>query len=137
MPQAAPRPPTRRAAPQRSHGAFRGAQGPARCVILSSHHIPQANAFVERAAAQLGGIPITSWFEILFDMPMTAHCIGGAVMGKTAADGVIDPQHRVFGYHNLFVIDGSAIGANLGVNPSLTITALAERAMTFIPAKAA
>jgi cholesterol oxidase len=98
-------------------------------------NIPQANAFVERAAAQLGGIPITSWFEILFDMPMTAHCIGGCVMGTDPAHGVIDAQHRVFGYRGLYVVDGAAVGANLGVNPSLTITALAERAMSFIPAK--
>ena len=96
-------------------------------------NIPQANAFVERAAAEFGGIPITSWFEILFDMPMTAHCIGGCVMGTDAAHGVIDAQHRVFGYRGLYVVDGSAVGANLGVNPSLTITALAERAMSFIP----
>ena len=96
-------------------------------------NIPQANAFVERAAAEFGGIPITSWFEILFDMPMTAHCIGGCVMGSDAAHGVIDAQHRVFGYRGLYVVDGSAVGANLGVNPSLTITALAERAMSFIP----
>jgi cholesterol oxidase len=100
-------------------------------------NIPQANAFVERAARELGGIPITSWFEILFDMPMTAHCIGGCVMGADAAHGVIDARHRVFGYQGLYVVDGSAVGANLGVNPSLTITALAERAMSFIPAKLA
>jgi cholesterol oxidase len=100
-------------------------------------NIPQANAFVARAAAQLGGIPITSWFEILFDMPMTAHCIGGCVMGADAAHGVIDAQHRVYGYDGLYVVDGSAVGANLGVNPSLTIAALAERAMTFIPPKRA
>ena len=96
-------------------------------------NIPQANAFAEKAAAKFGGIPITSSSEILFDMPMTAHCIGGCVMGKDASHGVIDAQHRVFGYQNLFVVDGSAVGANLGVNPSLTITALAERAMSFIP----
>jgi cholesterol oxidase len=100
-------------------------------------NIPQANAFVARAAAQLGGIPITSWFEILFDLPMTAHCIGGCVMGADAAHGVIDAQHRVYGYDGLYVVDGSAVGANLGVNPSLTIAALAERAMTFIPPKRA
>jgi cholesterol oxidase len=100
-------------------------------------NIPHANAFVERAAAQLGGTPITSWFEILFDMPITAHCIGGCVMGADAAHGVIDAQHRVFGYHGLYIVDGSVVGANLGVNPSLTITALAERAMSFIPAKLA
>jgi cholesterol oxidase len=66
---------------------------------------------------------------------MTAHIIGGCVMGTTAADGVINAQHRVFGYRNLYVIDGSAVGANLGVNPSLTITALAESAISFIPSK--
>ena len=98
-------------------------------------NIPQANAFAERAAAKFGGIPITSSSEILFDIPMTAHCIGGCVMGRDASQGVIDGQHRVFGYQNLYVVDGSAVGANLGVNPSLTITALAERAMTFIPPK--
>jgi cholesterol oxidase len=99
-------------------------------------NIPQANAFAHRAAEQLGGIAITSTSEILFDMPMTAHCIGGCVMGADAEHGVIDAQHRVYGYDNLYVIDGSAVGANLGVNPSLTITALAERAMSFIPNKA-
>ncbi len=98
-------------------------------------NIPQANAFAEHAAAKFGGIAITSSSEILFDMPMTAHCIGGCVMGSDASQGVIDGQHRVYGYQNLYVVDGSAVGANLGVNPSLTITALAERAMSFIPAK--
>ena len=98
-------------------------------------NIPLANTFTERAAAKFGGIPITSTSEILFDLPMTAHCIGGCVMGRDAAHGVIDAQHRVFGYRGLYVIDGAALGANLGVNPSLTITALAERAMTFIPPK--
>jgi cholesterol oxidase len=98
-------------------------------------NIPAANAFAEAAAAKFKGIPITSASEILFDMPMTAHCIGGAVMGVDAEHGVIDGQHRVYGYKGLYVVDGSAVGANLGVNPSLTITALAERAMTFIPPK--
>jgi cholesterol oxidase len=98
-------------------------------------NIPQANELALRAARELGGIAITSTTEILLDMPMTAHCIGGCVMGEDAARGVIDARHRVFGYHNLYVVDGSAVGANLGVNPSLTITALAERAMSFIPAK--
>ncbi|HEX2687567.1 MAG TPA: GMC family oxidoreductase [Kofleriaceae bacterium] len=98
-------------------------------------NIPAANEFAVKAAKAMNGIPITSSTEILFDTPMTAHCIGGCVMGATAAEGVIDHQHRVHGYHNLYVVDGSAVGANLGVNPSLTITALAERAMSFIPAK--
>jgi len=96
-------------------------------------NIPAANAFAEKAAAAFGGTAITSTSEILFDLPMTAHCIGGCVMGKDASAGVIDSQHRVFGYDNLYVVDGAAVAANLGVNPSLTITALAERAMGFIP----
>jgi len=98
-------------------------------------NIPAANAFANRAAKEFGGIAITSSSEILFDMPMTAHCIGGCVMGESAATGVIDAQHRVFGYRNLYVVDGSAVGANLGVNPSLTIVALAERAMGQFPPK--
>jgi cholesterol oxidase len=108
--------------------------------ILSTHgtriptNIPKANEFALRAAESLGGTAITSTTEILFDLPMTAHCIGGCVMGTDAEHGVIDAQHRVFNYDNLYVIDGAAVGANLGVNPSLTITALAERAMSFIPA---
>jgi cholesterol oxidase len=67
---------------------------------------------------------------------MTAHCMGGCGMADSPERGVIDRQNRVFGYENLYVIDGSMLAANLGVNPSLTITALAERAMTFIPARA-
>ncbi len=98
-------------------------------------NIPAANAIVERSARELGGVPITSTSEIIFDLPMTAHCIGGCVMGADASAGVIDAQHRVFGYRGLYVVDGAAVGANLGVNPSFTITALAERAMSFIPAK--
>jgi cholesterol oxidase len=70
--------------------------------------------------------------EILFDVPGTAHCIGGCVMADSPDRGVIDSRHRVFGYRNMYICDGSVIGANLGVNPSLTITALSERAMSFI-----
>ena len=65
--------------------------------------------------------------------PATAHCIGGCVIGDSPEDGVVDVRHRVFGYQNMYVCDGSVVSANLGVNPSLTITALAERAMSFIP----
>ena len=70
-------------------------------------------------------------------IPTTAHILGGACMGRDATEGVIDDEHRVFGYPGLFVIDGSAVSANPGVNPSLTITALAERAMAHIREKAA
>lgn len=71
--------------------------------------------------------------EILFDIPGTAHCIGGCVIADSPDHGVVDGRHRVFGYRNMYICDGSVLAANLGVNPSLTITALAERAMSFIP----
>ena len=75
------------------------------------------------------GAPLTD----LFDIPMTAHFIGGCVIGASAERGVVDPYHRVWGYPGLHVVDGSALSANLGVNPSLTITAQAERAFAAWP----
>ena len=78
---------------------------------------------------------MTTISEILLNVPLTAHCMGGCAIAKSPEHGVIDPQNRVFNYRNLYVVDGSMLGANLGVNPSLTITALAERAMSYIPAK--
>jgi cholesterol oxidase len=69
----------------------------------------------------------------LLDVPMTAHFLGGCVIGSTPERGVLDPYHRVHGYPGLHVVDGSAISANLGVNPSLTITAQAERAFSLWP----
>ena len=71
----------------------------------------------------------------MFNIPTTAHYIGGCVIGQTPDDGVIDPYQRLFGHPGLHVVDGSAISANLGVNPSLTITAQAERALAFWPNK--
>ena len=71
--------------------------------------------------------------EVLFDVPGTAHILGGCGIGDSPANGVVDSRHRVFGYRNLYICDGSVVAANLGVNPSLTITALTERAMSFIP----
>ncbi|MDE2420569.1 MAG: GMC family oxidoreductase [Gammaproteobacteria bacterium] len=99
-------------------------------------YIPQANAFTEKVAKMFHGYPMTTKTEILFNVPFTAHCMGGCAMAASAAEGVIDSQNRVFNYKNMYVIDGAMLGANLGVNPSLTITALAERAMSFIPPKA-
>ncbi|PXY32811.1 GMC family oxidoreductase [Prauserella muralis] len=87
-----------------------------------------------RTAEHIGGTAGGTWGEI-FDIPLTAHFIGGAPIGTSAAEGVIDPYHRVFGYPNLHVVDGAAITANLGVNPSLTITAQAERAFSLWPNK--
>ena len=73
--------------------------------------------------------------ESLFNIPTTAHILGGAVIGSDPEAGVIGPDSRVFGYENLMVCDGAAVPANPGVNPSLTITAMAERAMAQIPPK--
>ena len=71
----------------------------------------------------------------LIDAPITAHFVGGVVIGESSEEGVIDPYHRVWNYTSLHVIDGSTITANLGVNPSLTITAQAERAISLWPNK--
>lgn len=96
-------------------------------------YIPQANAFARKVAEASGGTSMSMLPEILFNVPSTAHCIGGCVMSDSASCGVVDARHRVFGYKNMYICDGSILSANLGVNPSLTITALAERAMSFIP----
>ena len=95
--------------------------------------IPQANHFARKIAAAIGGTPMSMVTEILFDVPGTAHILGGCPMADSAERGVVDAQNRLFGYRNLYVCDGSVIAANLGVNPSLTICALTERAMSHIP----
>jgi len=99
--------------------------------------LPVANEAAEWIAAKIGGIPQSSIAEALASIPTTAHILGGAVIGQSAQTGVVDERHRVFGYENLLVCDGSVVPANVGVNPSLTITALAERAMSFVPAAGA
>jgi cholesterol oxidase len=95
--------------------------------------IPVANQTAEWFAKRTGGIAQSSIFEALFNIPTTAHILGGAVIAPDPARGVVDSRQRVFGYENLLVCDGSAIPANVGVNPSLTITALAEHAMSHVP----
>jgi cholesterol oxidase len=100
-------------------------------------HIPEATELARRVAEKLDGIPMNMATESLLGIPTTAHILGGCCMGDSPQTGVIDRQHRLFGYEGLYVVDGSAISANPGVNPSLTITAPAERAMSFIPAKQA
>jgi cholesterol oxidase len=96
--------------------------------------IPVGNEAIRRIAAIVDGRPGSSIGEP-FDRPLTAHFIGGCAIGEDASTGVIDPYQRVHHYPGLHVVDGSAISANLGVNPSLTITAQAERAMSFWPNK--
>jgi len=96
--------------------------------------IPAGNEAVRRMARVMGGTAGGSIGEP-FDRPLTAHFIGGCTIGDSPGSGVLDPWQRVFGHPGLHVVDGSAISANLGVNPSLTITAQAERAMAFWPNK--
>lgn len=96
--------------------------------------IPLANETYKRMAHQMDGYPASAATEI-FDIPVTAHFIGGCTIGESAETGVVDPYHRVFGHPGLHIVDGSTISANLGVNPSLTITAQAERAMALWPNK--
>jgi len=96
---------------------------------------PEATDLSERVARHLDGYPTSLLTETLLGIPTTAHILGGAPMGDSPETGAIDHRHRLFGYEGLYVIDGAAISANPGVNPSLTIAALAERAMTFIPPK--
>jgi cholesterol oxidase len=95
--------------------------------------IPVANQFAEWLARRTGGIPQTAFMEAVANIATTAHVLGGAAIGADRSTGVVDARQRVFGYENLLVCDGSAVPANVGVNPSLTITAMAERAMTYVP----
>ncbi len=95
--------------------------------------IPVANEAAEWLAERTGGIAQSSVNEALMNVPTTAHILGGAVIGHSPEDGVVDRDQRVFGYENLLVCDGAAVPANVGVNPSLTIAALAEHAISQIP----
>jgi len=85
-------------------------------------------------AQRTGGVAQSSVFEVFGNRPMTAHVLGGAVVGASPATGVVDADLQVFGYRNMVVCDAAALPANPGVNPALTITALAEHAMSHIPA---
>ena len=114
----------------------RGALGLATAVAAGpapSAAIPEATELARRVEKKIDGYAGSLLTETILGTPTTAHILGGACMGASAEDGVIDHRHRVFGYDGLYVIDGSAISSNPGVNPALTITALAERAMSFIP----
>jgi cholesterol oxidase len=96
-------------------------------------YIPAAYEAAEWFAERIGGIPQSGITESVAEIPTTAHILGGAVIGPDPEHGVVDGSNRVFGYRNLLVCDGAAVPANPGVNPSLTITALAERAMAQVP----
>ena len=94
--------------------------------------IPAGHEVTRRVAEKIGGLPQGAWTD-LANVPITGHFIGGCAIGDSPSTGVVDPYQRLYGYPGLHVVDGSAISANLGVNPSLTITAQAERAMAFWP----
>lgn len=98
--------------------------------------IPAGNDATRRIAEKIGGIAGGTWGE-LFNIPLTAHFLGGAAIGDSPDTGVIDPYHRVYNYPTLHITDGAAISANLGVNPSLSIAAQAERAASLWPNKGA
>jgi cholesterol oxidase len=96
--------------------------------------IPIGNEVTRRIAAKIDGVAGGTWGE-LFNIPLTAHFLGGAAIGDTPEHGVIDPYQRVYGYPTLSVMDGTAVSANLGVNPALSIAAQAERAASLWPNK--
>ncbi|MBK8169082.1 MAG: GMC family oxidoreductase [Sandaracinaceae bacterium] len=98
-------------------------------------YLPVANLTARKMAARVDGVAVGAINEAFLDVPTTAHILGGCPMGRTKDEGVINANHEVHGYPGLYVCDGSAISANLGVNPSLTICALTERAMSHIPSK--
>ncbi len=94
--------------------------------------IPVANRAARQLSDNIGGAPGGTWGDLM-NIPMTAHFIGGCPIGDSAGAGVVDPYLRMYGYDGLHVVDGSALTANLGVNPALSITAQAERAMALWP----
>jgi cholesterol oxidase len=99
--------------------------------------IEVANQAAEWLARRTGGYAQSMVLEAWANIPTTAHILGGAVIGRDASSGVVDSQSRLFGYRNFLVCDGSTVPANTGVNPSLTITAMTEHAMSQIPVRAA
>jgi cholesterol oxidase len=101
----------------------------------SPSYIPVANETARRLAKKMDGIPLSSFPEVILDMSTTAHILGGCCMGDSSKTGVVSNRGELFNYPNLYVADGSVVSANLGVNPSLTITALSEYIMASIPDK--
>lgn len=98
-------------------------------------YLPVANQAASFVAKRMGGFPLNAINEVLLDVPITAHILGGARMADSPERGVVDSACRVFGHPGLWIVDGSVIPANLGANPSLTITAVAEYAMSLVPEK--
>jgi len=99
-------------------------------------YIPIGHEVMENYARKVSGIPQNILLEVFFDRPTTAHILGGCPMSETAETGVVDKDLKVHGYPDFYITDGSVIQGNIGVNPSLTITAMAEYCMNNIKAKA-
>jgi cholesterol oxidase len=97
--------------------------------------IPESVKMIKEYSKAVNGVSTSFALETIVGIPSTAHILGGATMGENSTEGVIDKNNKVFGYKNLYIIDGSLISANPEVNPSLSITAIAERAMDQIPIK--
>jgi cholesterol oxidase len=96
-------------------------------------YIPAGHTVARALAKKVDGIPLSAINEVMFQIPTTAHILGGSAIGRDREHGVVAESHEVFGHPGLYVCDGSVVPANLGVNPSLTITAMTERAMSKIP----
>jgi cholesterol oxidase len=125
--------------------SFRAKRGPFGGVSLTTEQDPEkpnptfieaGNRAAEWLAQKSGGYAQSVLLEAWANIPTTAHILGGAVIGSDAMSGVVDSQSRLFGYRNFLVCDGSTVPANPGVNPSLTITAMTEYAMSHVPAVA-
>jgi cholesterol oxidase len=125
--------------------SFRAKRGLFGGVSLSTQQDPEkpnptfieaGNRAAEWLAQHTGGYAQSMVLEAWANIPTTAHILGGAVIGRDASTGVVDAQSRLFGYRNFLVCDGSTVPANPGVNPSLTITAMSEHAMTHVPVAA-
>jgi len=95
-------------------------------------YIPVGQEVLHRYASKVKGVAQNAFTEVAFGMASTAHILGGCPMGETTSEGVVDDRFRAHGYKDFYILDGSIVPANLGVNPSLTITALSEYAMSFI-----
>ena len=100
-----------------------------------SAYMPLAMDLANATSEEIKGTPFVMLTETITGMPVTAHILGGSVIGRNREEGVIDADQKVFGYENMYVCDGSAVSANPGVNPALTITAMTERIMSRIPNK--
>jgi cholesterol oxidase len=98
-------------------------------------YIPIGQEVMERYARKVAGVPQNILLEVFFNRPTTAHILGGCPMSDNGEGGVVDKNLKVYGYPDFYITDGSVIQGNIGVNPSLTITAMAEYCMTSIPHK--